>query len=166
MNWLLSIGLSLLLHFGASAHAFYFSFAELEYNPGSQQYELTISATAHDVALMAQKQGVDVTELDQETKNSEFKAFLTSSINAHFQIAELGSDPFKLLGFEVFPNGTAYFYLYTEKIAPVHEFTVQFDWLMDTFPEQQNKLTYRNGEQKCTAVFLPQNPKTHIACKP
>jgi len=166
MNWLVTILLSGLMHTLATAHAFYFSFAELEYNIGSSQYELTISATAHDVALMTQQKGMTVSELDKETKNGAFKSFLTTEINAHFQIAELGENAFQLLGFEVFPNGTAYFYLYSKKVEVQPTLSITFDWLMDTFPEQQNKITFRNGEQKHTAVFLPQNPKTIIATKP
>jgi len=61
---------------------------------------------------------------------------------------------FVMDGFEVLLNGDVQFYLSAKIANPIKEFYVKFDFLMDKFPEQQNKLTFRYRDKKFTYNFL------------
>ena len=61
----------------------------------------------------------------------------------------------KLIVIDVMPNGLTYFYLESESVELSTTLSIRFDWLMDEFEEQQNKVTFIANNNKQTAVFLP-----------
>lgn len=149
------------------AHEYFFSFAEMEYNAQTKQFELSIQASTHDVELVLKKLNLPVKELELQTRDSIVKKGLESWLNSGFQIQSgENSIPFKLIGFEILPNGLLYAYLESEPqelISPLH---VKYDLLMADFPEQQNKITFTAYHKKQTAVFLPAKPEDQIIITP
>jgi hypothetical protein len=63
---------------------------------------------------------------------------------------------------EVLPNGLVFFYLSSTPITLGESVDVQFDWLMDTLPQQQNKITLEVRQQKYTAVFVENKRRSTI----
>lgn len=149
------------------AHEYYFSFAEMEYNPQSKQFELSIQASTHDVELALKKLNLPVKELELQTRDSIIKKGLESWLNNGFQVNSGNySTHFHLLGFEVFPNGLLYAYLESEPVELVSPLQVKYDLLMSEFPQQQNKITFTAYHKKQTAVFLPSKPEENIIFTP
>ncbi|MCC6701840.1 MAG: hypothetical protein IT221_09970 [Fluviicola sp.] len=139
----------------AQAHAFYFSFAEVQYNSDSKKFEISIEASTHDVEKVLRNQGLVFSELEMSTTNPEVKAAVLKSINLGFELKQTSSIALHLIGFDVMPNGLTYFYLESESTELTSSLSIRFDWLMDEFEEQQNKITFIANNNKQTAVFLP-----------
>lgn len=149
------------------AHEFFFSFAEMEYNATSKHFELTIQASTHDVELALRNQGLNVKELEFQTRDSIIKKGLEQWLNKGFQVSSsLEKAEFSLIGFEVLPNGLMYAYLESKAINLENELHIQYDLLMSDFPEQQNKLTFTASKIKQTAVFLPSKTEETLIIKP
>lgn len=149
------------------AHKYYFAFAEVEYNEMNRTLESTIIASAHDVESILKDNKVISKSLDEAKKNKkEYYAindFLNKSFCIHtadsLSLSALDSAlppqlEFNMDGFEVLLNGDVQFYLSAKIANPIKEFYVKFDFLMDKFPEQQNKLTFRYRDKKFTYNFL------------
>lgn len=140
---------------GAFAHAYFFAFAEMEYRADSKRFEITIEASWHDLDDVLKKSGIAV---DPTTcmKDSLSRHALAQFVTGGFSVlSEQAPVALGLVGFEVLPNGLAYFYLLSEPVELSSSLHIRFDLLMDVFPEQQNKITLISDRTKTTAVFLP-----------
>jgi hypothetical protein len=149
------------------AHPYFFAFAEVEYNEMNNSIEVTIIASAHDVASVLKDNGIISMSLGEAKKNKKEYNAINDYLNVNFCVHTADSlslqafdsklPPqleFVLDDFEVLLNGDVQFYLSTKIANPTHEFYVKFDFLMDKFPEQQNKLTIRYRNNKKTYNFL------------
>lgn len=145
--------------FSANAHEFYFAFAEIEYNGSSKKLEITLEVTAHDLETDMKKAGIVIDKhIENQGKNPEFKKQLELHLSKGFEIAISDSSiPLKVIGFDVMPTGQLYVYLESDPVVPKTSIDFKFDLLMDTFPNQQNKITFTffQDKSKQTAVFLP-----------
>lgn len=146
--------------FSVQAHEYYFAFGEIEYNEATKRFEITLEMSAHDVEFDLKKTGVTLDKhIEDQIQNKEFKKQLEVYLLNGFSISS-GSSPvnFSLMGFDVLPNGQLYAYLESAQIEPDKELRFKFDLLMDSFPNQQNKITLIHQKRKQTAVFLPTKP--------
>jgi hypothetical protein len=164
----------LVISAGLRAHPSFFGFAELEYNEMHGQFEATISVTSHDFEQYLQKKQIIKGELSKALKDSSILEFISNELNSHFfvDLDPFGQNStmdgvefirFALDGYEEERTGTIRFYLH----APLNHsvsgtFGITFNLLMDEFPEQQNKLTFKFREKKTTFVFLQTNQKQII----
>lgn len=157
-----------------SAHESFFAFAELEYNEMTNKLEATLSVTAHDLEKYFQKSGKIKGELSKAMMDSTVFKFVENELNKHFylELDPFGQNSsmdgiemlyFQLEGFEFELNGTLRFYLSSSISRPIETtFGVTFNLLMDTYSEQQNKLTFIQREKRTTFVFLQTNQKQLI----
>ena len=161
------------------AHNYYFAFAEVEYNEMNRSLEATIIASAHDVESVLRENDVISKSLDYAKKNKKEYYAINDFINKIFSVyvADSLSDfaldsslppqlEFVLDGFEVLLNGDIQFYLSTKIQNPINQFQIKFDLLMDKFPEQQNKLTFRFRNKKLTHNYLTTNRIQLIKLEP
>ena len=161
------------------AHNYYFAFAEVEYNEMNRSLEATIIASAHDVESVLRENDVISKSLDYAKKNKKEYYAINDFINKIFSVyvADSLSDfaldsslppqlEFDLDGFEVLLNGDIQFYLSTKIQNPINQFQIKFDLLMDKFPEQQNKLTFRFRNKKLTHNYLTTNRIQLIKLEP
>ena len=83
-----------------------------------------------------------------------------------FQLKNNGNNiALNCVGYEVLPNGLTHFYFHSNNLPALTFMEVRFDLLMDTFPEQQNKLTYLLKEKSTSTVFTAQNKSTKLELK-
>lgn len=144
------------------AHNYYFAFAEIEFNEKTSRLEISLESAGHDVETALQDAGVLIQELTDHLTDTVMMRQIEKVINQQFQISSAQKCELHLIGFEVKPNGLTYFYLESTPITLTNELTIQFDWLMASFPEQQNKVTLRYKQQKYTAVFMPRRNRETI----
>lgn len=144
----------------ASAHEYFFAFAEVAYNTGKGVFEITIEASAHDVEDVLNESGIEIKELEDHYTDSVMLGKIEGFLNKGF-ILTTGSNAanLKLEGMEVFANGLVFFYLSSEPIVLGESVDIRFDLLMDILPKQQNKITLDVRQQKYTAVFV-ENKRT------
>lgn len=147
---------SFLISQSASAHNYYFGFAEMQYNEINQTLETTVVLSAHDFEDVLLKKGLISKSLEYLTSDSAAIAAVATEVLKDLDVRIKGrSAEFKTLGFEVTRNGMLQVYLLAENIVLDKELQISFTCLMETFPEQQNKLTFIKDSKKYTAVFLP-----------
>jgi hypothetical protein len=132
--------------------------------------ETTIIASAHDIESVLRETDVISNSLEYAKKNKKEYYAINDYLNDHFSFHFGDSLSFSALdsslppqikfildGFEVLMNGDVQFYLSAKPPSNMDRFCVKFDLLMDKFPEQQNKLTFRFRDKKLTNNFLTTN---------
>jgi hypothetical protein len=138
----------------AFGHDYYFAFAEVEYNDFSQQFEATVSVSAHDLERIFEEKNWSIDELENSEEAENFEA-INAWILTQFTI--LSGDKnvdFNVIGCEVELSGMIRFYMESAPIDLANTLKVQFNLLMEDFPEQQNKLTLYYRDRSITKTFL------------
>lgn len=138
------------------AHVFYFAFGEVQYNQLEKRFELTLRATGHDVEAYMDFKNSPIGSLESCLNHPIKKKQLELQINQGF-VVSIGDRviQFELIGLEVGTNDEANFYLISKTLDKPAKISVRFDFLMDFFPEQQNKLTIFDAREKIYLSFLP-----------
>nr|WP_294861325.1 DUF6702 family protein [uncultured Fluviicola sp.] len=150
--------------FSANAHEYYFAFGEVEYNESTRKLEVTLEVNAHDLEFDMKKSGTKLSgHIEEQTRNPDFKTQLEIYLTKGFKITnEDLTLSLSLVGFDVLPNGLLYAYLESQPVELDKRLFFTFDLLMDSFPDQQNKITFIRNKQKQTAVFLLSKPTEMI----
>jgi len=148
----------------ASAHEYFFAFAEVSYNQKDSILEATVIASAHETEDALNTVGITIRELEEHYKDSVMIKKLEHFINQGFSM-QFGENTaqFTLIGFEVDKRGMVQFYLTSQKLTLTNDYTVSFGMLMDQFPDQQNKLIFKAKGKDYTAVFLPQKRSQNLS---
>ena len=156
MKGKLLIFLLLFLSTPSWAHDFFFSFAEMEYNTVTRKLELTISVTTHDLEKSSEYRGNKLENIASPSED-ELETIL-SYTNTRFVVSN-GNETaeFSFVGHEVFLKGTANFYFESSEIELNTHIEVFYDLLMESYPDQQNKLTFYYKGVTQTAAFTQLN---------
>jgi hypothetical protein len=147
----------------AKAHDYYFGFAEMQYNETNKTLETTLVLSAHDFEQILFKEKIIEKELEFLIGDKEFIKKLEQIVLSYFKVKSGNIQyKFELIGYEVFNTGLINIYLQAENVTLSDKLLIQFDALMNEFPEQQNKLTFIYRSHKSTAVFLPNQRTTEL----
>lgn len=138
------------------AHAFYFGFAEIEYNEFSQCMEGSIVLTTHDVELALEHEtGRHISLSDSLFRDTVSAGILNQFIarGLQFYSSDGTNYALEIEGILVSLTGLVSFYFKTE---PIQSTTCQvtFPMLMSHFNEQQNKVTFILRNKKETFNFI------------
>lgn len=163
MKSLLVVAMFMLSALSAGAHEYFFAFAEVAYNSDRGVFEITIEASAHDTEDALNESGIAIKELEDHYTDTAMISKIEGFINQGFNLTTGGiTGELNLEGMEVLPNGLVFFYLSSAPMVLGESVDVQFDWLMDVLPKQQNKITLEVRQQKYTAVFVQNKRKSTI----
>lgn len=151
--------------FSANAHEYYFAFGEVEYNSSTKKLEITLEISAHDLESDMKKSGIKLDKhIENQSGNTDFKKQLEVHLAKGFSISVNNSPvPLSVIGFDVLPTGLLYVYLESGEVELTKSIFFKFDLLMESFPGQQNKVTFIRNNVKQTAVFLPTKPTEVIS---
>ena len=139
----------------AWGHAYYFAFAEMEFNDDESRFEIAVRATGHDVEDYMDHIGQPVGQLEKAADNPVAMSNLEEMIRKHFVIyASSKSLMLDLVGVEVNNKDEVIFYLTSRKMKRPDEIEIKFDLLMDLYEEQQNKITFFTNEEKVYLSFM------------
>lgn len=161
----------------ASAHEFYFAFAELNYNELNQRFEGTLIFTTHDLERAIEPKGTLIGRFEKLDETSAELKLIENYLNAHFRISygcALDSNAvdaycqanFVLDGIVTQLNGTIECYISAPARAIYSPINIQFDALMERYNQQQNKCTFTYRNQKETFNFLPYDNQKYFIIKP
>lgn len=149
------------MHSTSFAHQYYFGFAEVEYDYFTQRFEATLTVTAHDLELALNKNGTPAGDL--EALDSTQKIIVEKYINSRFKIrSNDNSCTFSLVGHETELTGNINFYLESSEISIEKNIDVEFVVLMDSYEQQQNKITLYYLERAYTLAFTQGTQKQTI----
>lgn len=149
--------------FNAFAHQYYFGFAEVEYNQMDERLEGTLILSAHDLEDALLKQGTITEKFDRLSHDSLTIRKIGEELFNTFHCYEQGRE-IRLLPVDFFltKNGLIEFYFQSETVDLGNGLEIEFTTLMNEFPQQQNKITFIQGTQKQTAVFLQENKRRQL----
>jgi hypothetical protein len=138
----------------AQAHDYYFAFAEMEFNKTTNQYELSLSVSTHDMEHWLNDHQVTIKELEDHTKDSLIQSQISTLLLEGFVVTANEDVVFHMIGYEVLETGMTNFYFTSEEsklISPLH---IVFNLMMEDYPLQQNKLTFIHDGLKTTIPFM------------
>ena len=140
------------MHSFSFAHKYYFGFAEVEYDYFTQRFEATLTVTAHDLELALNKNNTPAGDL--EVLDATQSKVIEDYINSKFKISSDGATCiFRLVGHESELSGNVNFYLESSEITLTNNMDVELYILMDTYDQQQNKMTFYYLEKAYTLAF-------------
>ena len=128
-------------------HAYYISFCEMEYNPDSKSVEVSVKLTAHDL----DKELEDIYKVDirldkqSDSLGSILKNYLIETIKINQGKKSLN---LVLDGYEYDLTGDLYLFFHFQKFAKSKPFELKSNLLFLNFPEQQNIVSFKIGEEK------------------
>ncbi len=141
--------------FASSAHEYFFSFAEMEYNDVTRKFEITITATTHDLEKLYEKRTNQRIDLSLKSKDSIIDQLISDYFSNHFQLrTEKANCILHLIGYESSLNGITNFYFESEPIEITPTITLKNNVLMDEYSRQQNKITLYYRSKSYTTDFL------------
>ncbi|PWH85787.1 DUF6702 family protein [Brumimicrobium oceani] len=149
--------------FHASAHEFYFSFAEMQYNPQTEQFEISLEVTGHDLEDYLKDKGIAIPRLEDCIGNPIYLNTIEQELTKGFQLFVQNSTlALDLIGMKINDNDQVVFFLTSRKMKQPKSMTIKYDLLMNFFPLQQNKLTFFKPEGKQFVTFLNTRSKRTI----
>ena len=158
---------SILFSLNLSAHPFYFSYAEIEYNEFCNCFEGFISLSSHDFEELLNEEKNTKTNISKAMNDSLLKKEISEILNSGLSFsADRQEIRIQLEGFETEMNGLTRFYFSTEKLSNSKEILIEYDLFMYKYPEQQNKLTLIQRNKKETFEFLIQKKTKLITIEP
>ncbi len=138
-----------------SAHDYFFAFAEMKYNEVSGRIEATITLTTHDYERSLRERGILNQEISKLADDEEAYAIFQADLNKGFKLNVNGKEiQFNLEGIEVQLTGVTNFHLSAEVPSSITKLEMTFDLLMESFVEQQNKITFIYRNNKSSYEFL------------
>jgi len=160
---LLLISIIFTFSFQLSAHEFYFSFAEMQYNEKTEQFEISLEVTGHDLEDYLADQGISIPRLEECVGKPIYLSMIEQEISKGFQILVKGNKlQLDLVGIKINDNDQVVIFLTSRKMEKPKTIEVQYDLLMNFFPLQQNKLTLFKPEGKQFVTFLNTRSKRTI----
>ena len=158
---------SILFTLNLSAHPFYFSYTEIEYNDFCNCFEGFISLSSHDFEELFNEEKNTKTSISKAMNDSLLKKEISAILNSGLSFSAGRQEiRIQLEGYESEMNGLTRFYFSTEKLSNPKEILVEYDLFMDKHPEQQNKMTLIQRNKKETFEFLIQKKTKLIIIEP
>jgi hypothetical protein len=174
---LLFISTCLLTSSASWGHQYFFAFAEVEYNEMAQKFEGSVVATAHDFEFALMNSHGLQTKLEKIAANSSdvkiMEIYLNKFLTLRYGCSLYSSDidaycsaDWSIESFQIMKNGTIELYFSAPADHVYSLIQVDFRFLMDAFPEQQNKLTFIYREDRKTQSFTKTQATHYFALKP
>jgi len=158
---------SILFTLNLSAHPFYFSYAEIQYNEFCNCFEGFISLSSHDFEELLNEEKNTKTNISKAMNDSLLKKEISEILNSGLSFsADRQEIPIQLEGYESEMNGLTRFYFKTQPFKNSQEILVEYDLFMEKYKEQQNKLTIIQRDNKETFDFLIQEKTKLITIEP
>jgi len=158
---------SILFSLNLSAHPFYFSYAEIDYNEFCNCFEGFISLSSHDFEELLNEEKNTKTSISKAMNDSLLKKEINEILNSGLSFsADRQEIRIQLEGYESEMNGLTRFYFKTQPFKNSEEIIVEYDLFMEKYKEQQNKLTIIQRDKKVTIDFLIQEKTKLITIEP
>merc|ERR1712154_252674 len=132
----------LMSFFKTNAHDFYISISQIEFNPESRNFEVSIKLTAHDIEYCAELLEGKQLILDDSLSQTEVNKYIHDLVSDQIKMYVNGQDlSFDLIGFEVLLDESLWIYLeFKSGLSSNQINTVEIEnkVLIDCFEKQQN----------------------------
>lgn len=129
-----------------AAHKFYMSITDMEYKPETKSLQVIVKFFVDDLELALEKQNNTSIRLNDSSKVETHKALLKDYLSRHFVVEQdKGSINFTYVGQESDKDYTWVYFEY-KNFNPDEESLLTNTLLIEQFPDQTNKVNYKNGQ--------------------
>lgn len=137
-------------------HKFYVSITELNFNAEKNRIEGSLKLVAHDFEhILEEKFGREI-DIEQVADTSQVGLYIQTYLTSHFKVY---SDQKLLtpnyLGKEVSLRQELFFYFTFNSVPHPESLSIKSTVLFDYFPNQQNIVHYRYGQQTKSVTLVP-----------
>jgi len=151
--------LLLLLLIAFSAHKYYLSLTEINYNPTEKSLHITMRLFIDDLEKSLEANFNEKFKLDTPSENKKTNKYIAYYLNNNFEIKVNDKKlNFKFIGKE-YEDNVVYFYIEIDSVPQIKSIAVQNTMLMDAFETQQNIIKLNMNNQKKTMILNRANDK-------
>ncbi len=136
-----------------TAHKFYVSVTQVEYNKEQQALQIISRIFIDDIEdLLKERYGISI-DFDKKEKSSEIDEYLTTYLNQKLIFEVNGKKVnFAFIGKE-YEEDLMICYLEIENVPSLDSIVVTNEVLMDLFEEQQNIIHVKKGDQRKSLIL-------------
>lgn len=135
-------------------HPSHFSYAEIEYNSNENIFEASLEITGHDLSYYFRDQQFDIENI--KTVDS-LKDRMEDELNLHFYVEDelrMYRSSFIIEEVEQRRDDTIIFYMSSEGPQnSLESIYLTFDLFMESFPNQENKISFIQNNKEQTYLF-------------
>ncbi|WP_106794061.1 DUF6702 family protein [Aquimarina sp. Aq78] len=136
-----------------TAHKFYVSVTQVDYNEKQQSLQIVSRVFVDDIEELLKVRYDESTNLDKDEESSGVDKNLTIYLNQKLQFVVNGEEvSFTFLGKE-YEDDLIICYLEIENITSLHTIEITNQVLMDLFEEQQNIVHVKKGNQRKSLIL-------------
>jgi len=160
MTFIKKYALLLLLPlFAFSAHKYYLSLTEINYNQTEKSLHITMRLFIDDLEKSLEANFNKKFKLGTPDENAKTNKYISYYLNNNF-IVKVNNKNVKInfLGKE-YENNVVYFYIEIDSVPKIKSISVQNTILMDEFDTQQNIIKLNMNNQKRTMILNRSNDK-------
>jgi len=145
--------------FAFSAHKYYLSLTEINYNKPENSLHITMRLFTDDVEKTLESNFNEKFKLDTSDEFAKTDKYISYYLSNHFKVT-INNKKFniKFLGKE-YENDVVYFYIEIDNVPKIKTIGVQNTLLMDEFDTQQNIIKLNMYNQKKTMILNRSNDK-------
>jgi len=136
----------LLISIIASAHPFYVSICQIDYNRKNKALEISVKIFADDLLLALENKGERIIFLGEERERPEANEIISEYLKSKLKIKVNGKEvDYKFIGKEL-QSDALWTYLETDTVGELKEIEVSCDILMEMHETQNNAIQVNNGD--------------------
>lgn len=152
-----------LVSMNATAHKFYISIANMEYNEESERIDVSLKMTAHDFERILIKKFEKSIHIEQVKDDSEIGKYCIAYIRQNFTVMSNNQQAeFKYLGKEIDNREDLFFYFSFLKIGDPKSLNIVSNLLFSISDDQQNIVHYKYKDQTKSVTLVPSQNKADI----
>jgi len=144
-----------------SAHDYYLSISQIEYNTDTKRFEIAIKVTAHDCEYAIEKSNGDLLKLGSDHENPKSDEIIEAYFLKHFKlIADNVEVNLHMIGKELGLDEELWVYIESNEVEPPSNVRVTNSLLAFYFNKQQNHV-HLKLQDKTYAVVMMNGEYTH-----
>lgn len=140
-------------------HKYYIALTEIEYNPNSKSVQMIMNVFMDDIELAINKDFQTDLQLATKYEHKEIDTLFKKYLKEHFNII-INNKPvnYNYLGKE-YDGNIVFFYLEIDSISEVKSIEIKNDILIKHFPDQQNLIKAKIGDNRKSLFLTKKNDK-------
>lgn len=137
-----------------TAHEYFVTITEAEYNLDNNSVEVSIKFIGHDLEYALEQQGMEDLFLGTEYEVEQADEYLMNYISDRFRFTVDGEElDFAFIGKEVTNEDFIYCYIEAMDVDEFSELTIKNTLLTEQFDQQSNIVYFKKGEQSLSLTL-------------
>lgn len=147
----------------ASAHGYYVSTAEMEYDSLTKSLEVSLKLTAHDFEVILERHFDQRIHIENVADTSAIGRYYQEYLRSHFTVISAGqTSVFGYVGKEVTLRDELFFYFTFSNVPDPKSIQIKNTLLFTEFPQQQNIVHYKYAKLSKSVTLVAAKPEAEL----